>query len=374
MEGRSNLEKILIRYIRGECTTEDKRGVEELIRTNPEINEKYEELKRTWEETRNFRLERNKENSWRSVEQRIEEHEEAETPIYELNVPGKTESSLGSQPGSQQRSPSGRRKKSRRVKWGVGLAAALLLMGFVSYLLLSPRLTGMLQQANPVMEKIATQPGERVSVTFSDGTRVRLNSASTIRLPKKFDGDLREIELVEGEAYFEVITQKNRPFVVHTSRADIEVLGTKFNVNSYSHNENIEVVVAEGEVAVKGRQDSERGTSGSIRESVRLNRGQLTRVGSTGIPSRPENVTLNSYISWVDGVFTFENSSLAEVIDRLGNHYDLTFEVADSSLYKRNVTAEFRNESLSTVLDVLMFSLDIEYEKQGTHIILKPEE
>ncbi|MDR8393575.1 FecR domain-containing protein [Aliifodinibius sp. S!AR15-10] len=364
MKDYSNLEKLLLRYIKGDCSADEIRNVERWIQEDPDVEDEYESLKEAWEISGEFGFNSNKPKSWENISQRITEHEEAETPIYELNFSGGSGS---------------RKKKSRsphwlyQYRWHIGAVAALLVMGIVSYFVFPSQINYLLNGPNPVMREIATQPGEQVNVTFSDGTNVRLNAASIIRLPEEFAGKVREVELVKGEAYFEVTSMPDRPFLVHTPRADVEVLGTKFNINAYPNNKKIQVIVAEGKVAVRSPENQNAESPGNSEQEVLLTRGEVTEVDEYGMPSQPKNINIDSHLGWIDGVMIFDNSPLDQVLTKLSNYYGVTFEISDSTLQERKLTAKFHDESLARVLEIAMYSLDIKYTQNGEKIILKPE-
>lgn len=118
---------------------------------------------------------------------------------------------------------------------------------------------------------ITVAEGQRAQLTLSDGTRVWLNSGSTMRYPASFGSDRRTVQL-DGEGYFEVSRNEEVPFVVETSKADVEVLGTKFNIEAYASGYRFETALIEGSVHV-------RSASG---DSVVLDPHQKSRSDRTG--------------------------------------------------------------------------------------------
>jgi len=133
-----------------------------------------------------------------------------------------------------------------------------------------------------------TQKGERSTLHLCDGTSIHLNSATKIRFPMAFAKDKREIFL-DGEAFFEVAHNETSPFIVHTADANIRVLGTIFNVTSYSEDNKTQVVVSEGQVAFGGvKQPNE----------VLLHRNQLSHMVNGGSPSSAEVVRTEKYLAW----------------------------------------------------------------------------
>lgn len=102
------------------------------------------------------------------------------------------------------------------------------------------------------MQSIYVPTGQRVNITLSDGTNVWLNARTKIVYPAVFDKSVRQVA-VDGEAYFDVAKDKKRPFIVETGKCNMEVLGTKFNVEGYSDKDDFEVTLMEGSVRVASR-------------------------------------------------------------------------------------------------------------------------
>ncbi len=205
-----------------------------------------------------------------------------------------------------------------------------------------------------------TQKGERSTLLLSDGTSIRLNSATKIRFPIVFDKGKREVFL-DGEAFFEVAHSETSPFIVHTVDANIRVLGTLFNVTSYSEDNKTQVIVSEGQVAFGGvKQQNE----------VLLHRNQLSRVIKGGFPSTAEVIRTDKYLAWLKNQMIFENATLAEVIKQLSRKFDVEFEVLDSSLLNRHIMATYSNESLSQIIRSLSLSLRFQYKQQGKIVSL----
>lgn len=176
--------------------------------------------------------------------------------------------------------------------------------------------------------RVAAAPTARVRrVVLADGTAVVLNSRSRLRYPERFGSTRREVTL-QGEAYFEVAHKAHCPFVVHTSRLDIEVLGTKFNVNSYD-SRSASVALVDGAVQVM---------AGKGRERVLMRPGNLLRV-SDGNISELVRVNAADYLSWMERKMKLNGDHVGQVLTALANYYGLRVspEVAalGMSLYGR---------------------------------------
>lgn len=167
---------------------------------------------------------------------------------------------------------------------------------------------------------MSTPKGRQFSLLLPDGTRVWLNAASSIRYPTMFTGKERRVEIT-GEAYFEVARifsprsgEGNIPFRVNVdNRAEVEVLGTHFNINAYKNEGNIHATLMEGSVKVmNGNAD------GFI-----LKPGQQALVPATGAVQLINNVDLDKVMAWKNGLFYFEGLSLEEAMRQLERWYDI---------------------------------------------------
>jgi transmembrane sensor len=205
-----------------------------------------------------------------------------------------------------------------------------------------------------------TQNGERSTLLLGDGTSIHLNSATKIRFPLVFAKGKREVFL-DGEAYFEVARNETSPFIVHTVDANIRVLGTLFNVTSYSEDNKTQVIVSEGQVAFGGVKQQ---------DEVLLRRNQLSRVVKGGSPSTAEVIRTDKYLAWLKNQMVFENATLAEVIKQLSRKFDVEFEVLDPSLLNRHIMATYSNESLSQIIRSLSLSLRFQYKQRGKVVSL----
>ncbi|MCX6120885.1 MAG: FecR domain-containing protein [Ignavibacteriales bacterium] len=209
-------------------------------------------------------------------------------------------------------------------------------------------------------QEYSTQKGERSKLLLSDGTSIHLNSATKVRFPIVFAKEKREVFL-DGEGFFEVARNESSPFTVQTANANIRVLGTIFNVTSYSEDNKTQVVVSEGQVAFAGIQQQ---------DVVLLNRNQMSRIIKGGHPTTAEVIRTDKYLAWLKNQMVFENATLAEVIKQLSRKYDVVFEVHDPELLSRHIVATYGNESLSQIIRSLSFSLRFQYEQRGKVVSL----
>jgi transmembrane sensor len=206
--------------------------------------------------------------------------------------------------------------------------------------------------------------GKTFEVQLSDGTIVHLNSGTSLKYPVQFlKNQSRKVYLM-GEAYFEVAKDKAHPFTVNTKELDIEVLGTKFNVNSYTEDVTTDIVLVEGKVSLYKDKKT-------AMNQVYLTPGlKGTNIkGQSAITT--ETVNTDYYTAWVKGSQVFKNASFSEIIKKLERHYNVTFINKNKMLGKEIFNARFDNEPIETVLKYFSDSYAIDYIIQEDKITIK---
>jgi transmembrane sensor len=212
-----------------------------------------------------------------------------------------------------------------------------------------------------------------VSINLSDGTKIWLNSESTLRYPVFFNGNERHVELT-GEAYFEVAPSfiksgKKRPFYVTANDVTVEVLGTHFNVNNYTDEETIKVTLLEGSVKVGRGQKAE-----GRENSVILKPGEQSSISHTpdsyrDQPSQPIPVQTEEIMAWKNNTFYFDGENLEAIMKQLSRFYNVEVEYEGSIPDKRFGGMISRNKNLNEVLSVLELS-GIHFQVEGKKIIV----
>jgi len=211
----------------------------------------------------------------------------------------------------------------------------------------------------PLYNKIAVPAGSEYTVTLSDGTKVWLNSESTLEYPIVFSS-IRNVRL-QGEAYFEVTHNPHAPFVVHALEVQVRVLGTKFNVSAY-HAEHISVTLVEGKVAVTSPQGTDILIPG--------NQAQVSSTGKHVI----ETVNPVIYTSWVTGRFEFNDTPMKDIMAQLALWYNVRIEFASPEL--KNITftgAILKSKSLGYALELIQKVSNLDFEKEGEVIVVKEQ-
>lgn len=235
-----------------------------------------------------------------------------------------------------------RQKQSPVPSFALALACVALLAGLF---LFRPKETVSVQS-------VCAPVGQQTQVDLSDGTRVWLNSGSSIEFGDLDRQKVRQVRL-KGEAFFSVAGDPKRPFIVNTPDFNVKVLGTKFNVNTYN---DIKTVVL-----VEGSVDVLRG-----RDRVSITPGEMFAWDSAGNEGRILEVATDNYVSWVNGYLLFENIPLGEVLSQLQSFFGVRFfyDAAKASSTRISGKLELR-DGLDTALLNLKNTTILSYVREG---------
>lgn len=241
----------------------------------------------------------------------------------------------------------------RRVSWAaVGVAAV------VAVIIGGVHLFRYMNEQEITVTEVVTSFGEKKQLTLPDGTFLVLNSCSRVRYPERFMGKMRKIEL-EGEGYFRVARNEEMPFIVKTRRFGVQVLGTRFDVKSYSTDEIVSVSVESGKVQVDLPEAMMRLTA---KEQILIN----TTSGEYSKKKEEREVAI-----WIKGGLRFHSTPIRDVAKELERVYNCRITFAAGKTFDNLITGEHDNKSLEAVLKSIEFiSGDIKYKKEGTNVLL----
>jgi ferric-dicitrate binding protein FerR (iron transport regulator) len=247
----------------------------------------------------------------------------------------------------------------------LGLAAAALLAAGVglNWSAMSGLLRTIRPGSSPVPVTVATRAAELDTVNLPDGSRAILAPNSSLHYAIAPLAGPRELRL-EGEAYFDVKHDDERPFRVQTPHAVVEDLGTTFVVREYAGDGRARVAVRTGAAALHARDESR-----TLLTNLRPGEGAY--VDSSGAIVRfsgdPE-----SYGSWSTGRLEFDAAPLPEVLSELARWYDVEFQLSDSTLNRQYFTGAFDAVSLTQTLGILGPIVHARFEQQGREVIVIP--
>lgn len=236
--------------------------------------------------------------------------------------------------------------------WVQRVAALLLLPSLLlsGFLLLQPRE----ETAVSYLEARMT-PGMTGSTVLPDGTKIWLNSSSSLKYPNQFSGQTREVTL-DGEAYFEVAENAEKPFVVHTGNSSVKVLGTEFNVDAYSSNGFTTTTLVNGsiEFSYQNEDDISRTIRLKPNEQVYYDKeNSRTQLGETYVPKD---------IAWKNGQIVLKETPLSDILWILRKRFNVEFIIKDPAFYTYSFTGVFTNQQIERVLEHFKRSSGIHYK------------
>lgn len=231
--------------------------------------------------------------------------------------------------------------------------------GSVSLTQTNEKTTSEIDLGKEEMNRLIVPYGRRTTLTLSDGSKIWLNSGTQLDFPTRFKKESRNVT-VNGEIYIEVAKNKEQPFYVHTGQFSVKVLGTIFNVSSYSDSEEKSVVLVEGKVEVQ--------TANQVKG---INPGEMFEV--KGNNTEISKVNVNEYISWKDGIFYFKHATINNILKKIGRYYNVDFSNSQSPLLQRTCTGQlYLSEDIDKVMDIISVLSNTDYQKSGSKISILP--
>lgn len=240
------------------------------------------------------------------------------------------------------------------TRWAAMICLPIFL-AFFTYYLLNISTSG--DARVPFIVK--ADKGDKATVILPDGTDVILNSASRLSYLGDFGKDERRVEL-EGEGYFKVAHDDRHTFIVQVGEVEVKVLGTVFNVNAYSDDRDVTVVLLEGKVGI-----STPSSSLTMKPGEKMNYNKSTRKLTT------EKVLPEDYVSWTQGNLYFQNESLANIMTVLSRVYDVTIRIDSPRIADERFTGTIPGGGIQNALNIIMLTLPFRYEVEDSVIVLK---
>lgn len=206
--------------------------------------------------------------------------------------------------------------------------------------------------------------GEEFSLNLSDGTVIKVNSESNLKYPVLFNSRAREVWL-SGEAYLEVASDSERPFILHAGDMNVRVLGTSFNIAAYADEQTEILTLAEGHVEVSGIK----GLPGEVYE---IFPDQQLVLNKTSLSAEVRSVDADIYTAWTRGRFIFEDETLFSLFRKLQRWYDISVFFLDSEAQYERFTGQVpRFESFETILQLLNRVSQYEFELKNNIVTVK---
>lgn len=217
-----------------------------------------------------------------------------------------------------------------------------------------------------VYNKLSIPNGKKFQIVLSDGTKVYLNSGTTLKYPVKFiAGNNRQVYLLGGEAYFDVAKDTEHPFIVNSDNINVRVLGTEFNMSSYPEDNSINTVLVEGSVSIFEKEKSYNKDT-----SVKLKPGFKASWNKVENKVAIDRVDINTYIGWINGKLIFKNTQFKNIIKKLERHYNVTITNNNAKLNEQYFDATFDIETIDQVLNSFNKSYKIQYKIENNQIYI----
>lgn len=272
--------------------------------------------------------------------------------------------------------------KKKYKLWAVAAAALLFAAGGLTYIYyFAPLLNG------AVAIQKTTAPGQRIALSLSDGTKITLNSQSTITYPASFTGNTREVTL-NGEAFFDVKKDANHPFVIHTGKMNIKVLGTAFNVKSNAKDSVIETTLLRGaiEVTLNDRPEDRillKPNEKLIVKNTNYNQPVALKspLHDTAKNSGNTQYILTSFTytsatdstlaetAWMNNSLAFSDQSFEDIATQMQHRYGVAVVFKNESFKKLRFTGYYE-KSASQVLDALRLTEKFKYRVSNSTIYI----
>jgi ferric-dicitrate binding protein FerR (iron transport regulator) len=209
-----------------------------------------------------------------------------------------------------------------------------------------------------VYNTLSSARGQSYSLVLSDGSKLWLNAASSVRFPVVFSGEERKVDIT-GEVFFEVAKDARKPFKVKVKDMEIEVLGTRFDINTYPDELTVNTTLIEGAVKVSANNSE-----------VRLSPGQQSQLLSNGNLQVVKNVNTDEIVAWKDGYFHFENADLHSILRQFSRWYDIEVVYEGELKNRKFLAIVSRNSSLASVLKMLNAN-NVQFRIEGKKLIVQ---
>ena len=214
---------------------------------------------------------------------------------------------------------------------------------------------------NSQLVELANPLGMKSTVTLPDGSRVILNAGTVLKYPNAFVGKDRMVK-VTGEAFFEVVSDPDRPFIGKADELNVQVFGTKFNVKAYEEESSVEVTLAEGKVGV--RLDDQT-------NMLQLVPGQQICYDKMNKDLLKREVNIDYYTSWKEGKYYFNSMPFEEIARRLERSFDVDIHIASEKLKNIVITGDFvHGENLEQIMRVMTADQRMKYRIDGDQVYI----
>ncbi len=366
--------QLVAKMLAGEATEQELEELRQLLRNNPDLHYPLQTITGLWRQ--------GDPDEQKRAEEAFARHLDRMAALAIDYGTGEADRSMPS-------------KRSRRLITIIGsVLAAAAVTGLFLYR--SPAAPRKISAATTQVSEVVTRNGSRTNLYLPDGTRVWLNAGSRITYNKDFgtanngsgasknNSASREVSLT-GEAFFDVAHNPGKPFIIHTKRIDISVLGTSFNVKSYPSDKTTETILIHGsiEVAIRNKANKKiilRPNEKLVvdnEDSTILQRRITTRPAAPLAERPPVIIQKPTYehttgamveTSWVNDRLIFQEETFGELAKQMERWYGVSIHFAKPELQTLQFTGSFKQETIQQALDALTLTAAFNYTISGTQI------
>ena len=306
--------ELMLKYLSETATAEERVAMEAWMAESEENAKYIAQLKSLWANAESFSLldSIDIEENWQSVQSKLAKEE----------------------------------VRNNRVFWRV--AAAVIFLISAAFLIKS-------LLYNPPQQLIYTAENQS-EFTLPDGTSVTLKKGAILKYPEAFEEE-RRVEF-EGEAFFDVVSNPEKPFIIQADETETRVLGTSFNLKTATAYSSFELVLVEGKVSFS-----------TVTEKVILTPGQRVALGPNGLLEKTENNNQN-FQAWQTGNLVFQNTTMEKVFQDIGNAYNVRFEIENPAFTSCTLTARYEQEDLQSILNTLEVLFNTSFNQQQETILV----
>ncbi|MEQ9286372.1 MAG: FecR domain-containing protein [Cyclobacteriaceae bacterium] len=257
------------------------------------------------------------------------------------------------------------RRKTKRfnlVPWAAAIATVLVSSVLVySYFL---------AQEKPVNHQVAIEylektnpPGFKSTMKLPDGSTVKLNADSRLKIPNNFNSETREVFL-EGEAFFDIAKNEARPFIIHTGNIQTTVKGTSFNVNAYPETGQVAVAVVSGIVEVSNVDKASKVIT------LTLTPNEMASFNKSSSELKKSFDYDKNILAWKDDKLVFSGAQFNDIILTLERWYGVTFEIKKKVEMKKGFRGEYESETLKNILETVSYTGNFSFKIEGKKVTI----
>ncbi|MDR0750539.1 MAG: FecR domain-containing protein [Tannerellaceae bacterium] len=251
-----------------------------------------------------------------------------------------------------------RRRSNRRWLYAAAILIPFLFLSHFTYQYFRLKADVEVEHNVAMLSEVVVPNGSKTQLVLQDGTKVWVNSGSTLQCSPDFGKEYREIKL-SGEAYLEVAHDANRPLVVSTGDVKVKVLGTRFNVNAYKENEEIRVALLEGSVEMLA--------SGNA--PLRLSPRDLALYNPVSKQTKVFSNATDDSINWIENKLIFDGETFEQIVFTLERSFNVKINILNVSVKSRRFAGDFvNNETIEQIFNVMSSDGKFKYEIKGNVI------